>query len=455
MRDMENRRSQTKQIWVVMVLSLVLILCMSGLLWLVWTEPEGLPVSVPEEISSQSEAPSSRPSSSSKANSSSKIESSEALPSSSLVLSNSPVSYNNPVQHNNVAASIAPVVPIAQNLTINAAMTHDGKATYYNVFINADGVALKNKLVEGDLVISETVGNGTVTLQNVVVKGRILVNGAQTVTLRDVTAVRIVAQRASGTTDYIISGDSTIHQMAAKNQLTIDEGRLSGEYAGIKKLTTERGVPVWQQVSLLEGALDEVTTNDATNLMLSDHSSVERVVANAPTHIGGRGWIYSLTVCSNDVSFEKEPRNVEVKDKYNQPSEQNWAIGQTEIAVNGGDHSGSSVWTLATPRNLTMSAAAAEDSVTLAFDSVGNASGYRIIYSVTNASNALNITNQQLLIDTNSYTINNALLGQAGTVVTFKVRAESSSSRYTASQYSAPCTKTVVVLDSAQGIALI
>lgn len=455
MRGMENRRSQSKQIWVVSVLSLVLILCVSGLLWLVWTDPGGLPVSVSEELSSQSEAPSSRVSSSSKAKSSSNSESSATLPPSSIVLSNSPVPYSNPVQHSNVRIPTAPVVPIVQNLTINAAMTHDGNATYYNVFINADDVTLKNKLVEGDLVISESVGNGAVTLQNVVVKGRILVNGAQTVTLRDVTAVRIVAQRASGTTDYIISGASTIHQMTAKNQLTIDEGRLSGEYAGIKNLTTERGVPVWQQVSLLEGDLEQIITNDATNLMLSDHSSVEKVVANAPTHIGGRGWIYSLTVCSNDVSFEKEPRNVEVKNKYNQPSEQNWAIGQTEIAVNGGDHSGSNVWTLATPRNLTMTVAAAEDTVTLAFDSVGNASGYLIIYSVTNGSNALNITNQQLLIDTNSYTINNALLGQAGTVITFKVRAESSSSRYIASQYSAPCTKTVVVLDSAQGIALI
>lgn len=454
MRGIDNRRSETKQIWVVLVLSLVLILCVGGLLWLVWTEPADLPASVPQTLSSESEASPSQSSSSSKAQSSSKIESSVPPPSSSLPSSN-PGTYTPAVQHNNVAKPAAPVVPIAQNLTINAAITHDKDATYYNVFINADGVTLKNKLVEGDLVISESVANGAVTLQNVVVKGRILVNGAQTVTLRDVTAVRLVAQRASGTTDYVISGASTIHQMTAKNQLTIDEGRLSGEYTGIKELTTERGVPVWQQVSLLEGALEQVITNDATNLMLSDHSSVERVIANAPTHIGGRGWVYSLTVCNNEVSFEREPRNVEIKGNYHQPSEQNWAIGQTELAANGGDHSGASVWTLATPRNLKITVGAPEDSVILAFDSVSNASGYRIIYSVTNGSSTSNSINQQLTVNTNSYTINNELLKQDGTVVTFKVRAESSSSRYTASQYSNPCTKTVVKLDSAQGIALI
>ncbi|WMJ82706.1 fibronectin type III domain-containing protein [Oscillospiraceae bacterium LTW-04] len=447
MRDMANPRGGRKQIWVVLTLSLVLVVCVGVLLWLVWSEPNGLPASISQGLTSESEVSSSRASSSSKPKSSSKNDSSSSPSQGSTVPS------SRPVQHSNEGTPTGSGTQKVQNLTINAALTHDENATYYNVFINADGVTLKNKLVKGDLVISESVANGTVTLENIVVKGRVLVNGAQTVTLHDVTAVRIVAQRGSGTTDYIVGGASTIHQMTAKNQLTIDEGSLSGNYAGIKKVTTERGSPMWQQVTLSDGALDEVTTNDATNLILSGRSSVGTVIANAPTHIGGSGLVNNLTVCSDDVSYEREPRNVTVKDDYDKPSEQNWAIGQTETAANGGDHSGGGVLTLSTPRNLTITAAE-ESSAVLAFNSVSNATSYTVIYSVTNGSSTSNITNKQLSVDTNSCTITNALIGQAGTVITFKVRAVSSSSRYTASAYSDFCSKTVTVLGAPTNLQL-
>lgn len=448
MRDMANPRGGTKQIWVVSALSLVLVLCVGMLLWLVWSEPDGLPASISEGQISEPGAPFSQSSLSSEIKSSSNSESSTA-PSPSSAAPNSRT-----VQHTSVGTTAGSAAQAMQNLTINAALTHDENATYYNIFINADGVILKNKLVTGDLVISESVANGAVTLENIVVKGRILVNGAQTVTLRDVTAVQLIAQRGSGTTDYIVEGASTIHQMAAKNQLTIDETGLSENYAGIKDLTTEQGAPMWQQVTLLKGALEQVTANDATNLMLSSGSSVEQVIANAPTHIGGSGSVYSLTVRSDEVSYEKEPRNVTVEDDYDRPSEQNWAIGQTETAVNGGNHSGASTLTLSTPHNLKIAAAAADNSVTLAFNSVSNATGYTVIYSVTNGSSTSNVTNQQLSAGTNSCTITNALIGQAGTVITFKARAVSTSSRYTASAYSDSCTKTVITLEAPADIQL-
>lgn len=445
MRDLINPRGGKKQIWVVVALSLVLALCVGMLLWLVWSEPDGLPASMSEGQTSASLSSSSRlPSSSSKSKSPSKSES-------------SPVSQSGATQSSRPASGTAAVsTPTAQtqkNLTINAALTHDENATYYNVFINADGVTLKNKLVTGDLVLSESVGNGAVTLENVVVKGRILVNGAQTVTLNDVTAVSLIAQRSSGTTDYIVEGASTIHQMTAKNQLTISESGLSTNYAGIKKLTTEQGTPVWQQVTLLRGALEQVTTNEATNLMLSG-GSVDTVIANAPTHIGGSGTVYNLIVCSNNVSYEKKSRNITIEDDYTQPEEQNWAIGETEAAVNGGDHSGPSSQKLSMPGNLTIAAAEAENSVMLSFDSVSHATGYTILYSVANGSSASNVSNQSVSVDTNSYTLTHALIGQADTVISFKVRAFSSSSRYTTSSYSSICTKTVSTLDAPSDVTL-
>ena len=444
MRDFARLRGGKKQFGMVLALSLVLVTCVGTLLWLIWSEPDGLPASTSEGQSFESEVSSSRSVPSSTAASSAVSESGKSTASSSTV----PISR--PVQQTGTGTPVQKL----QNLTINAALTHDQNATYYNIYINADGVTLKNKLVTGDLVLSESIGNGAVMLENVVVKGRILVNGAQTVALRDVTAVQLIAQRGSGTTDYIFSGASTIHQMTARNQLTIDEGGLSSNYAGIKKLTTERGTPMWQQVTLLKGALEQVITNDATNLILSGGSSVEAVLANAPTHIGGSGLVYNLTVRSDEVSYEKKPRNVTVESRYSEPNEQNWAIGESETAANGGSHSGPTVRKLATPQNLTVTTATEANSVTLAFNPVGNATGYTVTYSVTNGTSGLNVLNQTRSVSTNSCVITNALIGQAGTEISFKVRAASNSSRYTASDYSAIYTQTVVTLGTPTNVAL-
>lgn len=444
MRNSVNSRTGTRQLWVVITLSLVLVLCVGMLLWLVWSEPQDLPASISEEQIAEPESTPSLASQSSTAEPASKNESSAASSQNGGAQSTRPVQQTS-------AASSSPVQKL-QNLTINAPLTHDENASYYNVFINADGVTLKNKLVTGDLVLSEAVGDGTVTLENVVVKGRILVNGAQTVMLRDVTAVSLIAQRGSGTTNYIISGTSTIHQMTAKNQLTLDETGLSSNYAGVKKLTTERGAPMWQQVTLLKGAaLEMVTTNEATNLMLESGSSIDAVLANASTHIGGSGTVNQLTICSDEVSYEKAPRNITIEDDYDKPSVQNWAIGETETAVNGGDHSGINTTKLSPPKNLAITAADAADSVILSFNSVSNATGYTIVYTVTDG---VTTTNETISASTNSYTLTNTLIGQAGTVVSFKVCAVSTSSRYTTSSYSSICTKTVFTLGVPTGVQL-
>ncbi len=445
MRDSVNPRGGRKQLWVVTTLTLVLVVCVSGLLWLVWSETTDLPAAISESQASEPAPVSSSRSQSSAASSSSKSESSASSSQAAAAQS------TRPVQQTYVASS-APAQPL-RNLAINAALTHDEDATYYNVFINAGGVTLKNKLVSGDLVLSESVGNGSVMLENVVVKGRILVNGAQTVTLRDVTAMALIAQRSSGTTDYTISGASTVHQMTAKNQLTINEDGLSSNYSGVKMLTTERGAPMWQQVTLLKGMLELVTTNEVTNLMLESGSLINTVVANASTHIGGVGSVNQLTVCSNEVSYEERPRNITIKNSYAAPSEQNWAIGETEAAVNGGNHSGSGSRTLSTPGNLTITANA-DNSALLAFNGVSNATGYTVVYSVINGSSALNVSGQQLSLDTNSCTITNALIGQAGTEISFKVRAVSTSGRYTPSSYSGIWTKSVVQLNQAGALSL-
>lgn len=71
-----------------------------------------------------------------------------------------------------------------------------------SVVINTDQVILKDMTISGDLIVAEGVGSGKVTLDNVVVKGRIIVRGGDVITMQgSSTADTIVAERQDDPTE--------------------------------------------------------------------------------------------------------------------------------------------------------------------------------------------------------------------------------------------------------------
>ena len=59
----------------------------------------------------------------------------------------------------------------------NTAGTYGDTTIAGNVSVSSDGVTLKNLNIKGDLYLTEGIGNGTVTLDNVTVDGKTLVCG--------------------------------------------------------------------------------------------------------------------------------------------------------------------------------------------------------------------------------------------------------------------------------------
>ena len=143
------------------------------------------------------------------------------------------------------------------NMEINAAVTHSESGSYYNITINCGDVVLKNKTVLGDLIISENVGKGSVCLENIVVRGDILVKGGKTVTLNGVTAVELNTM-ANSTVDYLVLGESSIYQLNAKGSATIDERGLKRGYYGIKRVSGENKKAL-EKVILKFGTIEQTT----------------------------------------------------------------------------------------------------------------------------------------------------------------------------------------------------
>ena len=182
-------------------------------------------------------------------------------------------------QNHLTRAEAAQVIYNALGLLINSSKIIDGKnIEYNNLTISANGVILKNAVINGNLYITEGVGTGNVLLDNVVVKGRVLISGG---------------------------GSSNASNIKLKN-------------AKIANLVVN--VPAKELVRI---ELSEISNIKTVNLLsnvifvLSQSATVELLNVNSPSTIEGVGKIITAYVNTNGVSFAKSPDNIISKDGIN------------------------------------------------------------------------------------------------------------------------------------------
>ncbi|MEG2174204.1 MAG: hypothetical protein RR135_01800, partial [Oscillospiraceae bacterium] len=407
----------SKQLWVITALVLVLALSLGVLAYLLATKPASVEMSDAPESSTPFTPP--LPSSSWEA------------PSSSLASSEEPSS----IQESSSAAPIParPSVPVvtpsvsspavvlpAQTLTIANSGVYDHQGNYQSITISASDVLLANQTIAGDLVLTDAVGQGAVALRNLVVKGRIVINGGSALTLENVTAAELCCQRAGGITTLMVKGTSTVNLVTARNHLLIDETNLDKGFAGVRRVVTQTGAPIWQSVTLTSTALDSLMANDVTNVMLDRASSIDTLTANARVHLSGGDAVGRLVVAADNVTYDGKPKTIEVKTGYADPSANDVSIGETETESGAG---APDRMRLDAPTHLSISDAEAAQAVTLSF--VFSAHSQLESFSITPIINGQPLSPQTVAANARSLTLIDPRIGTAGTALSFSVYAVS------------------------------
>ena len=139
---------------------------------------------------------------------------------------------------------------------INVSGTYTGGQSG-NVIVNVPEVTLKDTTIAGDLIIGDGVGNGTVTLDNVTVQGRVLVRGGGE------NSLRIVNNSNVG---------SVIVTKSASGKLRI----LSSDGARVDMVYVDDG----QDTLILEGTFKNVAV-ESDNEMLLKNAVVTQLSVNA------------------------------------------------------------------------------------------------------------------------------------------------------------------------------
>lgn len=178
--------------------------------------------------------------------------------------------------------------------------------------VTTGNVMLQNKTIYGDLEVTVEAANQPITLSNVTVAGNLILRGGGIVTLENVSAETLYAQKESDPLYLLLQGGIDIPQaMIGGEMIMQDSGITSGGIQSIFLEQIDAETPAGTSSLELQGVtLTQLVANQQSAVKLFDGSYVENVWANAPTKIQGTGMIRTLNCASNGVTYQTAPGEV-------------------------------------------------------------------------------------------------------------------------------------------------
>ncbi|HYE83865.1 MAG TPA: S-layer homology domain-containing protein, partial [Clostridia bacterium] len=197
------------------------------------------------------------------------------------------------------------------------------------VIISQD-VTLKNTTVNGDLILRESIGDGNVYLDNVVVKGTTFVKGGgeNSIVIRNSSLGRVIVRREGNVVRIIATGSTTVGEVDIQSGATLQEEFLTGEGFGDVVIPDD----IFEGATIVfEGAFDDIQV-DSSNVSinvetgtignltltqeaagatvnLSQQASVNTLNLNAAVSITGQGTIQTANVNAQGATIQQTPQN--------------------------------------------------------------------------------------------------------------------------------------------------
>ena len=202
---------------------------------------------------------------------------------------------------------------------------YEEKKVTGNLTITNSGITLKDTIITGDLYLTEGIGTGDVSLDNVQVLGLTYVNGGGTnsILVKDskLGAVRIKAPQQ---VRLVAQGLTTISSVDAKTGAKLEERDLTG--TGFKEVFVNtlpnskmELIGNFDQVNvaapqikleLSQGSIQKIILakeSHGTNLILAPKTKVDTFVAHSTAKVTGEGTIHTADINVNGVELAQEP----------------------------------------------------------------------------------------------------------------------------------------------------
>ena len=177
-----------------------------------------------------------------------------------------------------------------------------------DVTVAADGVTLNNLVIQGNLTISEAVGDGNVTLNNVTVVGDTLIRGGgvNSIHLNGGQYSRIVMEKtASGAVRIVATGVDGLDVVVAEDA-SGETIILEGAFASVT-VNAPNMVVTTQGNTTTIGMMTVGVDGAGTTLNLASGTTVTDLVLDGKAAVKGQGTVTRADVNADGVVFDKKP----------------------------------------------------------------------------------------------------------------------------------------------------
>ena len=176
-----------------------------------------------------------------------------------------------------------------------------------NVTISAP-CTLSDAVVEGNLYITEGVGSGAVTLEDVTVEGEIIVSGGD-VTMDGVSALDLIVSTPLEITPQITAqGNTSIGRTELQTAASLTESSLSASAGGFSDVTLTGE----DTLLTLDAAVWDVTTEGDATIRTTGSASINTLTANGVTRVTGNGSVRKALLNVSGCELVMEPSTIEL-----------------------------------------------------------------------------------------------------------------------------------------------
>lgn len=176
-----------------------------------------------------------------------------------------------------------------------------------SVTIKSTGVILQNLIITGDLIISEEVGEGDVTLNNVIVKGNTYVRGGgeNSIHINGGEYTQIIIEETPSGAVRIVAKDAKGVKVVIAEQAKNEKIILEGEFDRI--ILQASNVQLQTQGNTEIAQIEVAKGISGSSISLSGNTTVNKISIASKIAVTGSGNISEAIVSVEGVTFQKAP----------------------------------------------------------------------------------------------------------------------------------------------------
>lgn len=212
--------------------------------------------------------------------------------------------------------------------------------------VDEDDTELTATTYVGNVLIDEDLEDGSVTIENCIILGDLIVEGGGdgTVTLNNTRVARAIVDKEDGSVRIVAKGDTVVSKLEASESCSLQTSGKNGlgfPDITVKSFSDVKLKGVFPKVSITgsragltleSGEITNLTVTGSgkySDIILSGKSKILEATVNAECYFHGEGTIAYLVANADDITYETKPDKMMVGLQIDRPE----AEGDEEVSV--------------------------------------------------------------------------------------------------------------------------